>query len=66
MSVYHSSVDGHLDFPPGIGDCANCCWEHSCTSFCVDIGFHFSATYLEVEPLGPTYSNSEFNILRNF
>ena len=41
-----------------------CCREHSCTNFCVDIRFHFSVIYVEVELLSHMIARCSF--LKNF
>lgn len=41
-----------------------CCYEHSCTSFCVDIAFN-SYRYISRSQIAGSYGNSILNHLRN-
>ena len=40
-------------------------YEHSCTTFCVDICFNFSWSYIPRSGIAGSYGNAMFSLLRN-
>lgn len=51
-------------FPP-VDCCRKCCYEHSCTSFCLNTCFQFFRAYIPRCRITDSSDNSMFNLLRS-